>query len=364
MQHPVSVQLNKVTDRSYRIFFQGLSTLPALMQAHGLTGKRCFVVSDENVAALYRSTIHEALTQSGYEALWIVLPAGEPTKSLAHLGTIYDVALEAKVDRKTPIIALGGGVMGDLAGFAAASLLRGLPFIQIPTTLMSQVDSSVGGKTGINHPAGKNLIGAFHQPKFVLCDFDSLRSLPEREWHSGLAEVVKHALIEDAALFEELSANWDAILQRDFSVIAPIIRRSVEIKADVVSEDETEQGKRAHLNFGHTFAHAIEQVTGYKRFLHGEAVSLGMIAALHLSAAHTPNFPLEKALSLVNRLPVAASATDLSLSELMDAMKGDKKASGGNLRFVLLDKIGSAFVSSEPSESQIEAAWHFILHQA
>lgn len=359
--NPVSVKLDQANDRSYRIEFKALSEIGVFMREIGLNSTRCLVVSDENVAALYRSVVQESLESVGILPLWCVLPFGETTKSLAHLSTIYDVALHAKVDRTTPVLALGGGVIGDLTGFAAASLLRGVPFVQIPTTLMAQVDSSVGGKTGINHAAGKNLIGAFYQPRLVLCDFATLRSLPEREWHSGLAEVVKYAFIEDATLFDTLSTHWEAVLQRDFDTIAPIIRRSIEIKANVVSEDETEQGKRAHLNFGHTFGHAIEQVTQYKRLLHGEAVSLGMIAALHLSKALTPDFPLEMALNLAMRLPVSQSIHDLDVDTLIEAMQGDKKASGGKVRFVLLDKIGSAYVTNTPSEAQIREAWSAVL---
>lgn len=357
---PLFLPLPTTIDRSYSIYFQHLTDLPHLMQVHGLKNPQLGIITDEHVEKIYRPKVQAALVANGYQPKWIVFPAGETTKSLTYLSAIYDHFL-GYADRKTPLVALGGGVIGDLTGFAAASILRGVPFIQVPTTLMAQVDSSIGGKTGINHLVGKNLIGAFHQPRFVLCDVDTVQSLPIREWHSGLAEVVKHALITDEALFDNLVLEWEAVLNRTPEVIAPLIRRSVEIKAKIVSKDETEQGIRAHLNFGHTFAHALEQVTAYKTFLHGEAVTIGMAAALHVSKYQNPEFPFEKALSLVKALPISAAIKDLEIAALIEAMKADKKAQSGNIRFVLLSKIGAAYVTQDVEQQAIQAAWKFAL---
>jgi len=360
MLDPIQLPLTSAKDRSYRIFFQGITDLPLLLKEHHLVGPKVGIVTDLNVEKLYRQNLEDALRLQGFEPHWLALPAGETTKSIKHLSAIYDHFL-GYLDRKTPLIALGGGVIGDLTGFAAASILRGVPFVQIPTTLMAQVDSSVGGKTGINHSVGKNLIGAFHQPNFVLCDFTTVQSLPIREWHAGLAEVVKHALITDQVLFNDLLSNWSEVLDRAPEKIAPIIRRSVAIKAEVVAQDETEQGIRAHLNFGHTFAHAIEQVTGYQVFLHGEAVTIGMVAALHVSKYKTPDFPLEKALELVKQLPVPVSAKGLDVQRLTEAMKADKKAQAGEIRLVLLSKIGEAYVTDQTPPEAIKEAWAFAL---
>lgn len=357
---PIPIKLAESADRSYQIFYQSIETLPSLLAVHGLTASKVVVVTDVQVAAIYRSRLEQALAEAGKTVRWVELPAGEQTKSLAHLSMVYD-ALLGFVDRQTPIIALGGGVIGDLTGFAAASLLRGLPFIQLPTTLMAQVDSSIGGKTGINHATGKNLIGAFHQPKFILTDVSTVQTLPEREWFSGLAEVVKHALIADATLYAHLKANWAAILKRESAVIAPVIHRSAEIKAEVVSQDETEQGIRAHLNFGHTFGHAIEQVTGYTTLLHGEAVIVGMKAALYLSAALNPAFPLAETASFVDQMPLLGRLGELDVADLMAAMQTDKKAKAGQIRFVALHEIGKAYVTGAVTEAQVQAAWAFAL---
>ncbi|MBN8587228.1 MAG: 3-dehydroquinate synthase [Rhodothermia bacterium] len=360
MLDPISLPLPNAIDRSYRIFFQSMTDLPLLLKEHHLVGPKVGIVTDANVEKLYRQSLEATLQFHGFVPHWLTLPAGETTKSLQHLSTIFDHFL-GYLDRQTPLIALGGGVIGDLTGFAAASILRGVPFVQVPTTLMAQVDSSVGGKTGINHSVGKNLIGAFHQPTFVLCDSVTVQSLPIREWHAGLAEVVKHALITDHALFNDLVSNWSVVLDRVPETIAPIIRRSVAIKAAVVAQDETEQGIRAHLNFGHTFAHAIEQVTGYNVFLHGEAVTIGMVAALHVSKYKTSDFPFEKALGLVKQLPVPVSAKGIDVLRLTEAMKADKKAQSGQIRLVLLSKIGEAYVTDQVPPEAVQEAWRFAL---
>ena len=358
--NPVAIKLTESPDRSYRIYFQSHTDLPTLMQESGLPPSKLGLVTDDNVAPHYLAAIENALSEAGYSVRSEILPAGETTKSLENLSRLFDRFL-GFVNRKTPLIALGGGVIGDLTGFAAASLLRGVPFIQVPTTLMAQVDSSIGGKTGINHAVGKNLLGAFHQPKLVLCDFEALKSLPVREWYSGLAEVVKHAFIYDDRLFDDLKTHWDAVLNRNFDVIAPIIRRSVEIKGEVVMADETEQNLRAILNFGHTFGHAIEQVTGYQTLLHGEAVIHGMVAALHLSRALKPDFDPQPALDLLAKVPVSPLPAGLSEDDLMTAMQSDKKADATSIRFIVLNLIRAANIVRNVPESLLRAAWQTIL---
>ncbi|MCY3594018.1 MAG: 3-dehydroquinate synthase [Bacteroidetes bacterium] len=349
--------------RTYPIQFSGLQTLPYLLGENGLRKGPCIIVTDINVAALHLEAVRGTLLESGWGGITeIVLPAGESSKSPQLLQHIYDEALGTGIDRQTPVLALGGGVIGDLAGFAAATLLRGLPLVHLPTSLIAQVDSSIGGKTGINHPLGKNLIGAFHQPKLVLADLDLLQSLPELEWRSGLAEVVKHGLIADAGFAEELSVNWDNILRRDRSIIRRMIIRAAGIKADVVSEDERETSRRAILNFGHTFAHAIERVAGYGEFTHGEAVALGMRAATKVSAMLTPDLPYETIDSLLKRLPVRNSINHLDPTELIQAMYYDKKVQSGNLRLILLREIGGAYITGNVTEEQILAGWKFLLH--
>lgn len=345
--------------RGYAIRFAPLAAVPALMEAAGLRRGRCLLVTDAHVARHHAGRLQAALDGAGWTVRTCVVPPGETTKSPDHLQAIYDAALGWGIDRQTPLLALGGGVVGDLAGFAAATLLRGLPLVQLPTTLIAQVDSAVGGKTGINHAAGKNLIGAFHQPALVVADLATLATLPEREWTSGLAEVVKHALIADADLFARLEADWPAVAGRAADVIPGVLRRAVGIKVDVVSEDEREMGRRAILNFGHTFGHAIERVAGYGTFTHGEAVALGMRAALHLSHRLHPDLPLGRADALVRRLPVPPGLADLPTADLTRAMASDKKVQAGALRFVVLRRIGEAYVTGGVDAADVEAAWAF-----
>ncbi len=354
---PLQVSLDP--ERSYLIHFRPLRDVPALMSQAGLRTGRCIVVTDEHVAEYHLPTIEEALRGAGWDVLVVMLPPGETTKSPEHLQTIYDATLEWNIDRKTPLLALGGGVIGDLAGFAAATLLRGLPLIQLPTTLIAQVDSAIGGKTGINHPTGKNLIGAFYQPALVCADLETLGTLPEREWTSGLAEVVKHALIADPELFDFLESNWTEVLQRNPSVVGGMIYRAARIKTKVVGEDEREAGRRAILNFGHTFGHAIERVAGYGQFTHGEAVALGMRAALYLSHRLHPELPLERADRLVTGIPVQGTADSLPIDALLVAMQVDKKVEAGRLRFVVLSRIGHAYVAPTVDRKEVEAALAF-----
>ena len=354
---PISLTLPE--GRGYAIHFEGLRETPRLMAGAGLRTGRCLVVTDEHVAALYQTPLEEALRAGGWKPKSLVLPPGEAAKAPGPLATIYDAALQWGIDRKTPVLALGGGVVGDLAGFAAATLLRGLPFVQLPTTLIAQVDSALGGKTGINHAVGKNLIGAFHQPRLVCADLTTLATLPTLEWTSGLAEVVKHALIADAAFLDFLETNWTNLLAREAAVVGEMVYRAAGIKAMVVNEDEREQGRRAILNFGHTFGHAIERVAGYGQFTHGEAVALGMQAALHLSHSLHPDVPLERAHRLVQQLPVRNRLAGLSVASLMEAMQFDKKVEAGTQRLVVLRRPGEAYVTAGASQADVEAAWAF-----
>ena len=279
---PVRVRLDG--GRSYAVRFRSLADVPALLVEAGLRVGRCLVVTDAHVAAHYRAPLAHALDAAGWTPRVVVLPPGEATKSDVHLRGLYDEALAWGLDRQTPVVALGGGVVGDLAGFAAATLLRGLPLVHLPTSLVAQVDSALGGKTGLNHATGKNLVGAFWQPRLVVTDTTTLATLPQREWTSGLAEVVKHALIADPDLAAFLEAHWaDLVLRRDDEAVAQMVRRAAAVKARIVSADEREAGRRALLNFGHTFGHAVEKVAGYGTFTHGEAVALGMRAATALS---------------------------------------------------------------------------------
>jgi 3-dehydroquinate synthase len=282
--------------------------------------------------------------------LQIALPDGEAFKDAATLGLVFDQLLADGCDRKTVLYALGGGVVGDMAGFAAACYMRGVPFVQVPTTLLAQVDSSVGGKTAINHPLGKNMIGAFYQPARVICDLDLLDTLPERELSAGLAEVIKYGPIADPAFFDWIEANIDALRACDKPALAHAVRRSCEIKAEVVGQDEREGGLRAILNFGHTFGHAIETGLGYGQWLHGEAVGCGMVMAADLSArlglADAALVPRLQALCRRAGLPVQAPA--LPLARWMALMRGDKKSEAGEIRFVLIDGLGRAVVRPAP----------------
>lgn len=348
------------TGRPYTIHFRPLDDVPALMEAAGLQRRRCVLVTDENVADHYRRPLKEALRRAGWQTRTLVISPGEASKSAAALQRIYDTALGWGIDRETPVLALGGGVVGDLAGFAAATLLRGVPLVHLPTSLLAQVDSSIGGKTGINHATGKNLIGTFYQPTLVVTDVQTTETLPQREWISGLAEVLKHALIAAPELFAFLEKHLPIIAaQRPSELISPMIRKAAQVKVDVVSEDVHEQGRRAILNFGHTFGHALEREAGYGVFTHGEAVALGMRAGLYLSHQQQPSFPLERTDALVRALPLQGDPSTLSMETLRNAMQSDKKNREGTVRIVLLDAIGHAFVSDAPPTPALHAAWEF-----
>jgi len=336
-------------DRSYPIVIgSGLLGGDFDLSSH-LAGRDCLIVSNETVAPLYLEPVKKSLAGSAVNS--INLADGEAFKTMAGVETIIDELVRSRANRDITIVALGGGVVGDMAGFAAACYMRGVAFIQVPTTLLAQVDSSVGGKTGVNHPEGKNLIGAFHQPQLVLIDTDTLATLPDRGLRAGLAEVIKYGVISDADFFTWLESHVDGLLARDADALAHAVRRSCEIKAAVVSEDEKETGKRALLNFGHTFAHAIENCLGYGEWLHGEAVAAGMVMAAELSDMDQAERDRISALIASAGLPVAPP--DIDAEKMMAAMQMDKKVRAKRLRFVLLRSIGDAFVSDEFSEDRL-----------
>ncbi|MBU6409842.1 MAG: 3-dehydroquinate synthase, partial [Verrucomicrobia bacterium] len=307
-------------------------------------GRRCAVITDTNVARVHGAIARRSLIRAGFEPVLTAVRAGEKAKDLKTAQDCYDRLAAHRLERGSFIVALGGGVAGDLAGFVAATYLRGIPFVQVPTTLLAQVDSSVGGKTGVNLRAGKNLVGAFYQPRLVLCDLDTLQTLPDREFRAGLAEVIKYGIIRDAAFFARLERDLDGILRRRRTALAPVIARCCEIKAEVVARDEKEGGLRSILNFGHTIGHAIENSAGYGTFLHGEAISIGQIAAARLSHAVSglPEAELRRIVDLFRRagLPVTISLNSRQRKKVLDAMRLDKKARDGEIKFVLARRIG------------------------
>ena len=336
-------------ERSYPIHI-GSGLLGDFDLGEHLAGDDCLIVSNETVAPLYLEKLKASLPGCAVSA--IELPDGEAFKTVETAQLVIDKLVDMSANRDITVIALGGGVVGDIAGFAAACYMRGVAFIQVPTTLLAQVDSSVGGKTGVNHPQGKNLIGAFHQPQVVLIDTDTLQTLPERELRAGLAEVIKHGSIADAEFFAWLESNMEALLALDPGGIAHAVERSCEIKAQVVAEDERESGRRAILNFGHTFGHAIEHCLGYGEWLHGEAVAAGMVMAAQLSGIDTDEQGRLRSLIETAGLPVEPPA--VGVQAMRDAMSIDKKILGKSLRFVLLDHLGAARVSSEYDEQLLE----------
>jgi len=314
-----------------------------------LKRKKVAVVTNTTVAPLFMERVAGALAREGVETVRIVVADGEEHKDWRTLNTIFDALLEQRCGRDTTLIALGGGVIGDLAGFAAAIYQRGLPHIQIPTTLLAQVDSSVGGKTAINHPLGKNMIGAFHQPRLVLADMDTLKTLPERELRAGLAEVIKHGLIRDAVLFGWLEGNIDRLLAREPEALSHAVLRSVAIKADIVAKDERENGLRALLNFGHTFGHAIETGLGYGAWLHGEAVAAGMVMAADLSheLGYISEADLSRIRALLQRTGLPTAAKGIGPERIRSLMSVDKKMKEGRVHFVLLERLGAATLRAD-----------------
>lgn len=314
-----------------------------------LKRKNVAIVTNTTVAPLYLDKLSKTLRDAGVTVIEIILPDGEAYKNADTLNLIYDALLKNRCERSTTLIALGGGVIGDLTGYAAATYLRGVPFIQIPTTLLSQVDSSVGGKTGINHPLGKNMIGAFYQPKLVLADIDTLKTLPARELSAGLAEVIKYGLIRDIDFFDWLEVNIAKLMALDEAAISYAIYRSCQNKAEVVAADEHETGERALLNLGHTFGHAIENAMGYGVWLHGEAVAAGTIMAADLSRRmgwlKTDEFT--RILNLLNAANLPLQAPKLGTDRYLDLMASDKKVADGKIRLVLQQGIGNAVITSD-----------------
>ncbi len=317
---------------------RGLLQDPATYLLPALARPQVALVSNTTLTPLYGATLAARLREAGVQVLEITLPDGEAYKTRDSFNQIHDALLQARFERRCTVIALGGGVIGDLAGYAAATFLRGVAFIQVPTTLLAQVDSSVGGKTGLNHPLGKNLIGAFHQPRRVLADLDTLVTLPDREYRAGVAEVIKYGFIRDGAFLTWLEHNIDALLARDDAVLAEAVYQSCRNKAEVVIADERESGERALLNLGHTFGHAIEAGLGFGTWLHGEAVAAGMVLAAETSCAAGLLAPAarDRVRALVARAGLPVQAPDLGLERWIELMGSDKKVDAGQVRFVLL----------------------------
>ena len=353
MTEQTTILLNvDLGERSYPISIGPSLLDDGTLLARHASGSKVAIVTNTTVAPLYLDKVKSALLAQGKQVIDIILPDGEEHKNWASLMQVFDSLLANKADRKCTLIALGGGVIGDLTGYAAASYMRGVDFIQVPTTLLSQVDSSVGGKTGINHPLGKNMIGAFYQPRVVIADTSTLETLPDRELSAGLAEVIKHGAIIDAEFFDWIEANIDKLVARDKASLAYAIARSCEIKADVVRQDEREGGLRAILNFGHTFGHAIEAGLGYGAWLHGEAVGCGMVMAADLS--HRMGLidaeSVERVRNLVKAAGLPTVAPDLGAQRWLELMEVDKKNEGGAIKFILLKPLGKPSITNAPQD--------------
>jgi len=354
----VNVALDK---RSYAIQVgRGVAaSLGAACKALGFSS-RCAIITDSNVGPLLGESVTANLVEAGFDPVTVTVPAGEKSKSVSVVESCYDSLAAHRLERRSFVVALGGGVVGDLAGFVAASYLRGIPFVQMPTTLLAQVDSSVGGKVGVNLRAGKNLVGAFYQPKLVLCDLEAFDTLPEREFRAGLAEVIKYGIIRDADLFGRLERELPRVLAREPALMAEIVARCCEIKADVVSQDETETGPRAILNYGHTIGHALEALSSYGAYLHGEAISIGQVAASHISMRQTglaeSEFNRIKLLFQNAGLPTTVGLTADQRTSLFEAMRLDKKVTNGRVKFVLAKAIGTVEHGLEVEESLITDA--------
>ena len=346
MKQTLSVAL---AERTYPIHIgAGLLDQTALLLAH-LKHKRVAIVSNTTVAPLYLERVAQPLREAGVDVVEIILPDGEQYKNSEILNTIYDALIQARCERTTTLIALGGGVIGDLTGYAAATYLRGVPFIQIPTTLLSQVDSSVGGKTGINHPQGKNMIGAFYQPQLVLIDTETLKTLPQRELSAGIAEVIKYGLIRDADFFDWLEINMEKLMALDEATVSEAVYRSCQNKAEVVAADEREAGERALLNLGHTFGHAIENAMGYGVWLHGEAVAAGtlMAADLSLRMGWLKLEDVQRIKAIFHAAELKQQPPALGVDQYLDLMSLDKKVQDGKIRLVLQQAIGESVMTSD-----------------
>jgi 3-dehydroquinate synthase len=336
-------------ERSYPIHIgAGLLAGTALIPESLLKGK-AVIITNTTIAPLYLEPLLSSLRARGTACIPVILPDGEAYKSWETLNKIFDELLSHRCERKTPLIALGGGVIGDLTGFAAATYQRGVPFIQLPTTLLAQVDSSVGGKTAINHPLGKNMVGAFYQPQVVIADMDTLRTLPPRELAAGLAEVIKYGFLRDAEFLDWLEKNIDRLTALEPEALAFAVERSCQNKAEVVAKDERETGDRALLNFGHTFGHAVETGMGFGEWLHGEAVAAGMVLAARFSEklGFIGKADVSRVVDILARAKLPVAAPNLGVERYLDLMGHDKKVEGGKIKFILLKKPGEAFICNQ-----------------
>ncbi len=315
------------------------------------TPSKTLLITDKNTERLYADKAAECLKKNGFNVRIVSLTPGEDQKTLETASLLYDACFDHKLDRNSLIVALGGGVVGDISGFVAATFMRGIPFVQIPTTLLAQVDSSIGGKVAVNHPKGKNMIGSFYQPRAVFIDVGALSTLPKAELVAGLVEVIKYGVIRDAALFEYIEKSLDSILQLDYGALLKIIAASCRIKADVVAEDEKETHLRAILNYGHTIGHAVETLTNYKKYRHGEAVAIGMVYAslIAIEMELAVNGVFERQLALIKKLGLSLH-TGLKPEDVIRTLYADKKAIGGRLRFILPTKIGEVIISDQVTE--------------
>jgi 3-dehydroquinate synthase len=340
--------------RGYPILIGGALLPRADVLAQHVPGRDVLLVTNTTVGPLYSAAIKQGL--GGRRVVEVTLPDGESHKTLATVARVMDVLVANRFARDCTVVALGGGVVGDMAGFAAACYQRGVAYVQVPTTLLAQVDSSVGGKTGVNHPGGKNLIGAFHQPAAVVADTDTLKTLPQRELRAGLAEVIKYGLISDDALFAWLEQNMERLLAHDTAALTHVIRRSCEIKAGIVGRDEREQGDRALLNLGHTFGHALESATGYTKWLHGEAVGAGLLMAATMSreAGLIPDEYVERLRRLLVRTGLPTEERDVPAGTVLEHMRIDKKVKSGRIRLVLLRSIGTSFVTADYPDAALQ----------
>ena len=343
-------------ERSYDILIgSGLRAQVGEFLKDILKPSRIVIITHPSINGLYGEEVKASFIAQGWTTDIIEVPEGESSKNLGQAEKLYDRLLEFNCDRKSVLVALGGGVIGDLVGFVAATYQRGIPFIQVPTTLLSQVDSSVGGKTAVNHPKGKNMIGAFYQPRLVIADLETLRTLPQKEYRAGLAEIVKYGVIADAKLFEFLETHYKKILNLDFECLSHIIETSCSIKARVVEKDERESHYRMILNFGHTFGHAIESLTEYSQFIHGEAVSMGMVLAAHLShsvgkcSEETP----KRLEALLKNLGLPVDMPELDSSAVLESLYHDKKTMDRNIKFILVKDIGSIEIVDQVTEAEI-----------
>ena len=361
MLHPMRTVSVPLAGRSYSILI-GAGLLPSLgAECNNLgLGRRCAVISDSRVAPEYGQAALASLQHGGFEPTLLRIPAGETAKRLRIVERCYGKLAAHRLERNSFIVALGGGVVGDLAGFVAATYLRGIDFVQVPTTLLAQVDSSVGGKVGVNLPAGKNLVGAFHQPRLVLCDLDTLKTLPPRELRAGLAEVIKYGIIYDAQFFTRLERDLPRLLKLDRECLVEVVARCCEIKAEVVSQDERESGLRSILNFGHTIGHALEAISGYGKYLHGEAIAIGQVAAARLSERQlglsTADVMRIQTAFTAAGLPTKVRLTKAQVSRLFDAMRVDKKVAGGEIKFVLAKRIGEVVPGQQVAPAVIAEA--------